>query len=148
MLYSIGLLSITSLLNLLPTSHLIPSHTSRFEFPESYSKFLLAAYFIYGSVYISMLLSPFLLLLLISKENELLVFISWALAIYVFIFPANNSLSTYYVPGMWWGYSSEQGGEASSFLEFICYWRKQVTSREIMCTHTNTYLYIYIHIHS
>ena len=69
LLYNIGLVSITSLLNLLPTSHLIPSHPSRFEFPESYSKFPLATYFIYGSVYVCMLLSPFLLLLLIFEAE-------------------------------------------------------------------------------
>ena len=34
------------------------------------------------------------------------------------------------------------------FWSLHCYWRKQVTSREIMCTHINTYLYIYIYTHT
>ena len=75
MLYNIGFLSAThehelaldvyvsSFLNLPPTSHSLPSLQGvtepRFEFPESYSKFPLAICFIYGSVYASMLLSPF-----------------------------------------------------------------------------------------
>ena len=49
-----------------PPSHLSPhpypsrlSQSPWFEFPESYSKFLLAIYFTYVSVCVSMLLSPF-----------------------------------------------------------------------------------------
>ena len=48
--------------SLLPTTPYHPSQIvtePQFEFPESYSKFPLAIYFIYVSVYVSMLLSPF-----------------------------------------------------------------------------------------
>ena len=49
--------------NLPPTSHPIPPlyivTEPQFEVPESYSKFPLAICFTYGSVYVSMLLSPF-----------------------------------------------------------------------------------------
>ena len=52
------------LLNLPPTSHPIPplqvDKDSWFVFPEKYSKFLLALYFTYGSVYVSILLSLFI----------------------------------------------------------------------------------------
>ena len=48
-----------------PPSHLsshatpLSCHRAQFEFPESYSKFPLAISFTYGSVYVSMLFSPF-----------------------------------------------------------------------------------------
>ena len=51
---------VLSLLNLPSTSHLSQVTEPRFEFPESYSKFPLASYFTYASVYASMLLSPFI----------------------------------------------------------------------------------------
>jgi len=47
-----------------PVSHLIPpllvAMEPWYEFPESYSKFPLAVYFTYVSVYVSMLLWPFI----------------------------------------------------------------------------------------
>ena len=50
-----------------PTPHPIPSFQvvteHQFELLESYSKFPLAIYFTYGSVYVSRLLSPFVHLL-------------------------------------------------------------------------------------
>ena len=51
---------VPSLLNLPSTSHLSQVTEPRFEFPESCSKFPLAIYFTYASVYASMLLSPFI----------------------------------------------------------------------------------------
>ena len=54
-------------LSLDPSSPLPPRpsplgcHRAWFEFPPSHSKFPLAIYFTYGNVYISMLLSPYLL---------------------------------------------------------------------------------------
>ena len=56
---------VPSRVNLLPTAHSItPLYVVTehwFGFPASYSKFLLAIYFAYGNVYVSMLLSQFTL---------------------------------------------------------------------------------------
>ena len=144
MLYNIGLVSITSLLNLLPTSHLIPSHPSTFEFPESYSKFPLATYFIYGSVYVSMLLSPFLLLLLIFEgECSFLEHLPFMYSYFQQIIPRAPIMCQVC------GEDTAVNKEVKSLLfwSLHCYWIKQVTSREIMCTHINTYLYVYIYIY-
>ena len=55
---------VPSLSNLPPTSHPIPPlqviTEPQFEFAASYSKFPLALYLIYGSVYVSVLLSSFI----------------------------------------------------------------------------------------
>ena len=44
----------------LPPSNPLGCYRARFEFPESYSKFPLAVYFTYSSLYASMLFSPFI----------------------------------------------------------------------------------------
>lgn len=60
------------------------------------------------------------------------------------------SLSAYYVPSMWYGYSSEQQDVSVLFWSLILV-GKTVTSKEIMHTHKHilvhphTYMYTYKH---
>ena len=66
LLYNIDFISAIHQHELVPPSHLplfpTPLYCTepQFDFPESYSKFLLAVYFTHGSIYASMLLSPFI----------------------------------------------------------------------------------------
>ena len=56
-----------------PFPLLLGCHRALFEFPESHSKFPLAIYFTHGSVYVSMLLSPFIPPTHNSSKNKVLI---------------------------------------------------------------------------
>ena len=68
---------VPSLLNLPPNTDPFPlllgCHRALFELPESHSKFPLAICFTHGSVYVSMLLSPFIPPTHNSSKNKVLI---------------------------------------------------------------------------
>jgi len=67
-----------------PFPLLLGCHRALFEFPESHSKFPLAIYFTHGSVYVSMLLSPFIPPTHNSSKNKVLIWKSMSDPVSVF----------------------------------------------------------------